>query len=90
MAQLRTCLPGVRGVCLTHFTDGSQRKLPLHLRKRRPCLTAYVGAGKSFRSSRFLLDRLGIPRAYAFALDWRRRNSRVPLHVRTCDTRKRS
>lgn len=87
MRALRARLRRVRGVCLTHYINACDRHRTNP--RRRPCLTAYAGHGRQFKSKRFFLDTLGITLAFTRAILWRRSFANVPLHVRTCDVRRK-
>lgn len=84
---LRTRLTYIRGVCLTSYVNACDRGTDNP--RRRLCLTAYAGHGRRFKSKRFFIDTLGIEVAFTRALLWRRSFAAVPLHVRTCDVRRK-
>lgn len=76
----------MRGVCLTTYINACDRRRG---GPRRPCLVAYVGAGRTFKSKRFMVDTLGPVDALRAARLWRALRSGVQLTERTCDHARR-
>jgi len=79
---LRRTVARIRGICLTHYVNACDRRKGS---PRRPCLVAYVGAGRTFKSKRFMIDTLGAIEALRAARLWRALRSGVQLTERTCD-----
>lgn len=89
MAELRRWVARIRGICLTTTMSGHERRTRGSAGRREPCLVAYAGEGRGYRSQRFRVRPLGIPGAAARAMRWRRRHACVALTSRTCDRARR-
>lgn len=86
LRALRRAVKRLRGVCLTTYINACDRRRG---GPRRPCLVAYVGAGRTFKSKRFMVDTLGAVDALRAARLWRALRSGVQLTKRTCDRARR-
>lgn len=86
LRDLQRAVAKIRGVCLTTYINACNRRRG---GPRRPCLVAYLGAGRTFKSKRFMVDTLGPRRALEAATAWRWLRSGVRLDQRTCDRARR-